>query len=84
MDTISILGFSAAALTTISFLPQVLKCFKTKRTKDISLPAFVTLGTGVFLWFIYGILTGQAPVWLANGITGILVVSILVLKIKHG
>lgn len=84
MDAINFLGFVAAALTTASFLPQVIKSWKTKRTQDISLPAFLVLGTGQFLWATYGIVTNQPPIWIANTITFTLVLSILILKRKHG
>ncbi|MBI2592641.1 MAG: SemiSWEET transporter [Candidatus Colwellbacteria bacterium] len=84
MDFITILGFVAGILTTTSFLPQVIKSWKTEETKDISLPMYIIFTTGAFLWLIYGILLNQPPIYVANGVTLILVSSILILKIKHG
>ncbi len=84
MDSINFLGFIAATLTTASFLPQVIKSWKTKRTQDISLPAFLVLGSGQFLWATYGFVTNQPPILIANAITLALVLSILFLKKKHG
>lgn len=48
MDITTITGFAAATLTTIAFLPQVIRCYKTKQTKDISYPAYFLFGAGVF------------------------------------
>lgn len=84
MDFITILGFVAGVLTTFSFLPQVIKIWRTKSTKDISLPMYVIYTTGIFLWLVYGVLLNQSPIYIANIIAFILVSSILILKIKHG
>lgn len=78
-----ILGLLAGTICTISFLPQVIKAFRTKRTQDISLITFLFLSIGVFIWLIYGILIQQLPVILANTATLFLTVSILILKIKY-
>jgi len=81
---ISFIGYIAAVCTTIAFLPQVVKTWKTKKTKDISLPMYIILVTGAFLWFIYGIFLNDAAIYLANGFTLLLATSILYLKIKNG
>jgi MtN3 and saliva related transmembrane protein len=83
MDGVSFIGYLAAILTTTAFVPQALRAWRTRSTNDISLPMFVMLTTGVFLWFVYGILTRDPPLIAANLITGILAASILVLKIRH-
>ena len=83
MDT-TLLGAIAAVLTTGAFLPQVIKAWKTKETKDLSLPMYLILLTGIILWFIYGFIKKDAAIMGANGVTGILAFSILYLKIKHG
>jgi len=83
MNWITTLGLIAATCTTISFLPQVIKIIKTKHTKDISLGMYSTLTTGIFLWFIYGILIKDPPVIIANAITLILSTTVLILKIKY-
>jgi MtN3 and saliva related transmembrane protein len=81
---ISIIGFVAGTLTTISFLPQVIKTFKTKQTKDISIAMYIVLATGLFTWTVYGILMGALPIILANLFALILALIILILKIRHG
>lgn len=81
---VSLIGFLAAFCTTISFLPQVIKTWKTKQTKDISLPMYILFVIGVSLWFVYGIFLRDAAIYLANGVTLLLVSSILYLKIKNG
>lgn len=84
MDAIATaIGLLAGALTTIAFLPQVLKTWKTKSTKDISLGMFLTLCTGVFLWIIYGFLQQDLPVVIANVATLSLASIILWFKIKY-
>jgi len=78
-----IIGIVAGILCTLSFLPQVVKILKTKRTKDLSLTAFSALSLGVFLWLIYGILIKEFPVIAANAVTFVLSSSIVVMKIKY-
>lgn len=79
-----LLGYVAAVLTTLAFLPQVLKAFKTKRTKDMSLMMWLMLCVGVLCWLIYGIELGSGPIIAANGVTLILAGAVLALKIIHG
>lgn len=81
---IEFIGYTAAACTTLCFLPQVIHAFKSKSTKDISLPMYVILSLGLALWFFYGISHHSMPIILANGFTFIFAFSILCLKIKHG
>ena len=77
------IGFFAGFCTTIAFLPQAIKTWKTKSTKDISLLMFLIFITGVFFWLIYGILINELPLIVANAITLVLALSILVAKIKY-
>ena len=77
------LGLIAGILTTISFLPQVIKTFKTRKTDDISLLMYIILCVGTFLWLSYGFLKKDIPLILANLITFIFAFSILILKIKN-
>jgi MtN3 and saliva related transmembrane protein len=79
---INYVGFFAAFCTTISFLPQVIKVYKTKSTKDISLYMFLIFTIGTFCWLIYGIIESSIPIILANTITLILSSIILLYKIK--
>ncbi|HBH47481.1 MAG TPA: hypothetical protein DDX98_02525 [Bacteroidales bacterium] len=66
---ISVIGLIAASLTTIAFLPQAIKTWKTKSTDDLSPAMFTLLCSGILLWLIYGILIHDLPIILANGVT---------------
>lgn len=79
-----IIGFAAAILTMFSLLPQVIKTWKTKSTKDISLPTFLTSFLGTLLWLLYGILTKQFSIIMANAVVCSSAFVILILKIKNG
>jgi MtN3 and saliva related transmembrane protein len=81
---LSFVGFIAAFCTTVSYLPQVIKPWKTKQTKDISLTMYIIMITGIILWFAYGIYLKNAIIVLANGIAFALTTSILYIKIKNG
>lgn len=82
MDWISALGFAAATLTTVSFLPQAAKIWKTRSAQDISLGMFVLFSTGVFLWTVYGILRRDVPMTLSSGVSFAIAVCILGMKLK--
>ena len=82
-NIISYIGFFAGFCTTMAFVPQAIKAWKTKSTKDISLLMFLIFITGVVFWLIYGILIFKLPLIVANAITLILAISILVAKIKY-
>jgi len=84
MDIVTIMGSCAGILTTSSFLPQFMKTLKTKKTKDLSVGMYSVLSAGMFLWLVYGILIGSIPVILANGVSFVLAVTILLLKFKYG
>jgi len=71
-------------LTTVSFVPQAVKIIKIRETRDISLVTYLLLEAGIFLWLIYGILIGNMPVMLANGITLVFTTIIVIMKIKFG
>ena len=79
-----IIGLIAGILCTISLLPQVIKAFKTRHTRDLSLATFLIFSLGVFLWLIYGILIKQIPIILANAAIFVLTLLILTMKIKYG
>ena len=83
MDNITIIGLVAAGLTTFSFAPQVIKSWKLKETKDISLGMYIAFCSGVFMWTVYGFLVNDLPIILANIITFVLAASVLFLKIKY-
>lgn len=83
MAYVEIIGFAAGTLTTIALLPQVIKAWKTKLTRDVSLLWAVALTIGVFLWLVYGVFIKSLPIIIANVFTFILAVTVLVLKIKY-
>ncbi len=82
-DNIIILGYFAAFCTTISFLPQALKIWKSNSSKDISLSMFVIFTIGVICWLIYGILINDLPIVIANSFTLILSLFILIHKLVN-
>lgn len=84
MNLIKIIGFAAATCTTIAFLPQAIKIYRSKCAKDIALPTLVIFIIGVSLWLIYGLLIKDYPVIIANFITLIFNLMILRLKLKYG
>jgi len=84
MGTIDLIGFAAGTLTTVSFLPQVVKIWRTRSAGDLSMGMFTLFGSGVFLWLVYGLALGSLPVIVANAITLALAVTIVVLKLRYG
>ena len=81
-DATTVLGLAAATLTTAAFLPQVIKTWRTRQTRDISLGMFLVLCLGICLWLVYGILRGDLPLILANAVTLALAGTILAFKLK--
>jgi MtN3 and saliva related transmembrane protein len=83
MDLLHATGYIAAFCSTVAFLPQVWQTYKTRHAHDISYGMLLLLMTGMTLWFIYGVVIGELPVILANGITLILLVAITAMKIRY-
>jgi len=84
MNLVTALGLVAGTLTTVAFFPQVVRAWKTKSTKDLSLPMLLSFTTGVMCWFVYGIWINSLPIALANGVTLLLAGANLALKLKYG
>jgi len=84
MSAVTAIGLFAAVLTTIAFVPQVLKTWRTQSTADISLGMFSILVTGIAAWLLYGALIGDLPLVLANAVTLLLAGAILFFKIRNG
>ncbi|MBI4991355.1 SemiSWEET transporter [Candidatus Gottesmanbacteria bacterium] len=84
MNLTTIIGLLAAIISTVSFSPQVIKCWQTKRTKDISFPSYSLLAIGVFFWVVYGLFRQDIIVFIANLIILLSVVLILLAKLKYG
>ena len=83
MSFYDILGLVAAILTTISFLPQVYKTWQTKSTEGLSLTMYLVLFIGIICWLIYGIHLNSLPIMIANIVTGILSLFLIIMKIKY-
>lgn len=83
MDFITVLGLVAATLTTTAFLPQLIKTWRTKSAKDLSFVMLITFSSGVLLWLLYGIYQNALPIIVANSITLILNLIIIVIKIRY-
>ena len=84
MNNTDLLGLVAAALTTLSFVPQALKTFRTRDVSGISLGMYSLFATGVALWLVYGLSIGSVPVTVANVITLTFAVMILAMKLRYG
>ena len=83
MDIYEILGLIAAILTTAAFVPQVYKTWKTKSVDDISLTMYSVLFVGLILWLIYGISLNSLPIIIANSVTGVLVLLVIIFKFRY-
>ncbi|QCK17098.1 hypothetical protein DCC35_15175 [Mangrovivirga cuniculi] len=83
MDWKEIIGIVAGCCTTIAFLPQVIKTWRTKSARDLSLSMFLIFFTGVLLWLIYGIVVADLPVILANSATLFLAGILLFFKVIY-
>lgn len=84
MTMVTFFGLAAACCTTLAYLPQVIKTWRTRSTADISLVMFTLMVSGAMLWLLYGILLQDLPLILANGLTLALTGTILYLKLRHG
>lgn len=83
MKLIDIIGITAGMLTTISFLPQVIKTWKSRSAGDLSLSMFSIFFAGVALWLTYGIAIGDLPIILSNTLTLVLSGTILFFKLRY-
>ena len=78
------IGYVAATLTTLSFVPQAWHTFQTRDVRGISLGMYSAFTLGVLLWLVYGVLLGAWPVIIANAITLALAACILMMKVVLG
>ena len=79
---IDAIGYMAAAMTTVSFVPQLVRVVKLRSARDISLGMFLIFTLGTMFWLTYGLLVQSWPVSMANAVTLVLSASILVLKLR--
>ena len=80
----TLIGSAAAFCTTVSYFPQVRKCWETRETGDISLKMLLLLATGLCLWMIYGFVKSDVVIIVANGISIAMVGVILSFKLRGG
>ncbi|MDD5439394.1 MAG: SemiSWEET transporter [Candidatus Omnitrophica bacterium] len=78
-----IIGGAAATLTTLSFIPQVIRLYRTKDSRSISMTTFLVFGLGVSLWLAYGIIIRDIVIILANAVTIVLTAMIVVMKVLY-
>jgi MtN3 and saliva related transmembrane protein len=83
MHFTTLLGFAAGTLTTIAFVPQVHKAWRSKRCDDLSWGMLITFSAGVVLWLLYGLFLRAAPIIAANAVTLALLIAIVVLKARY-
>lgn len=83
VELTNLVGYPAAILTTIAFVPQAWQSWRSRDLSGISLPMYAMFTLGVAFWLLYGILLGSVPIMLGNGITLALASMVLVLKIRH-
>src|SRR3569623_1659073 len=82
MDYINLLGLTAGCLTTVSFLPQVVKTWKSRSADDISSGMFALFSAGVLLWLLYGLELSALPIIIANSITLALALTFVTLNFR--
>jgi MtN3 and saliva related transmembrane protein len=78
------IGFAAAFLTSVSFIPQAVMTIRTRNTSGISRGMYLMFTTGVALWLVYGISLGSWPMIFANVVTLVLAATILIMKLRFG
>ena len=77
------IGIIAAILTTSAFIPQVYKIYKEKKAQGVSLLMYLIMFVGVLLWLVYGILIGSIAIIIANSVTAILQLLVIIFKLKN-
>jgi MtN3 and saliva related transmembrane protein len=82
MSSADLVGYIAAFCTTVAYLPQAVKVYKTHQTKDISMGMFMIMVVGLATWLVYGFMAGSMPIIWSNVVTIVIAGYILVMKIK--
>lgn len=82
-DVITLIGFVAGTLTTLSFVPQVVHTARTRRCDDLSFGMLFAFGGGVALWLVYGCALHALPIIAANAVTLALIAAIVVMKLRY-
>ncbi len=84
MNLQDLIGYIAAILTTVSFVPQAWQTFRSRNVSGISLGMYALFTTGVALWLVYGLVLRNVPITVANAITLALALAVLVMKLRYG
>jgi MtN3 and saliva related transmembrane protein len=84
MELTDVLGYVAATLTTLAFIPQVWRTYRTKDVSGISLKMYTLFTLGVAVWLAYGIVLGQVPMMIANSLGLVMACAVLVMKVRYG
>jgi MtN3 and saliva related transmembrane protein len=84
LNAAEVIGYVAAVLTTVAFVPQAWQTWRTRDAAGVSLGKYALFCTGVALWLVYGLLLGAWPIILANAVTLVLALAILVMKLRFG
>lgn len=82
MQASDILGYAAATLTTVSFIPQVWRTFRTRDVSGISLRMYSIFTAGIAVWLAYGIVLKETPMMIANSLSLVLACSVLVMRLR--
>ncbi len=83
MAPTDLLGYAAATLTTVAFLPQVIHTWRSRSAHGLSVAWLATFSVGVGCWLVYGVLTGSRPVIVGNGVTLALTALLAFLKWRY-
>jgi MtN3 and saliva related transmembrane protein len=84
MEPLNLLGLVASCFTTFSFVPQVVRTWRTRDVSGISLASYSVITVGLALWLVYGLLRGDLPLIVANAVMVVLTAAIVVMKIAFG
>jgi MtN3 and saliva related transmembrane protein len=83
MDPLTLLGLAAGIVVATAFFPQVLKVYKSKQTRDISLLTFSMIVIASVLWTVYGIILKDLPIIAANVVIFFMAAAVVVMKLKY-
>ena len=79
---VNVIGLAAAVCTTVSFVPQLIRIWRLRSAREISLIMFLVFSLGVFLWLLYGVFLHDFPIIIANAVSLVLSLAILALKLR--
>lgn len=82
-ESAHIIGLVAGVLTTVAFVPQVVKTWRSRSAHDLSLAMFAVFSAGLVLWLVYGVMIDAWPIVIANAITLVLSLTILYFKLRY-